>query len=394
MDNTRISIVEPQNNTILECVQGEESKNDRSEPMDIVMSKADHVEVSCSPARSTGVEIARRSARKARLFMLAIVLLIVVLVFISLALGRYPIEPADAFNMLLAQWFPIEETWSNQAEILYFNVRLPRIMMALLVGCCLSAAGASFQGTFQNPLASPDILGASQGAALGAAIAILLGAGSFAISMTAFAFSMITIVLVFIISSVARGNRIMVTILAGVMVSSLFSAGVSFCKLVADPTDQLPAITYWLMGSLTAVRLEDVVHVLPAMVIGCAVLIILRWRINILTMGDDEAATMGVNARRIRIIVTFMATLITATCVSVTGIIGWVGLVIPHLARMVVGCDYRRLMPTSMLMGAAFLLVVDDVSRLATTAEIPIGILTAFIGAPFFLYLILRRKKI
>lgn len=362
--------------------------------MDAVMPKTGHVKEPSSPASSSGTEIARKLARKARLFMFAIALLIVVLVFISLALGRYPIDPVDAFNMVLSQWFPIEQTWGDQAEILFFNVRLPRIIMALLVGCCLSAAGASFQGTFQNPLASPDILGASQGAALGAAIAILLGAGSFAISMTAFAFSMLTIVLVFFISSFARGNRIMVTILAGVMVSSLFSAGVSFCKLVADPTDQLPAITYWLMGSLTAIRLEDVIRVLPAMVIGCATLIVLRWRINILTMGDDEAATMGVNARRIRIVVTLMATLITATCVSVTGMIGWVGLVIPHLARMVVGCDYRKLMPASMLMGAAFLLIVDDVSRLATTAEIPIGILTAFIGAPFFLYLILRRKKI
>ena len=288
----------------------------------------------------------------------------------------------------------LDQTWTSQAEALFFNVRMPRIIMALLVGCCLAAAGAAFQGVFQNPLASPDILGASQGAALGAALGILAGLGSLGVSGLAFAFSMFTVLLVLVISNRAKGNRILVTVLAGVMVSSLFSAGVSFAKLVADPADQLPAITYWLMGSLTSIQMKDVAMVLPFMAVGLVVLFAMRWRINILTMGDDEAATMGVNAKRIRLVVTLAATLVTAASVAVTGMIGWVGLVIPHLCRMVVGCDYRKLMPASMLMGAGFLLVVDDVSRLLTTAEIPIGILTAFIGAPFFLYLITRKKKI
>ena len=198
---------------------------------------------------------------------------------------------------------------------LFFNVRLPRILLALMVGCCLACAGAAYQGTFQNPLVSPDILGASQGAAFGAAVAILLGVSSFTTSLLAFGFSLFTVLLVLLISSRARGNHMMVVVLAGVMVSSLFQAGVSYAKLVA-------------------------------------------------------------------------------ASVCVTGMIGWVGLVIPHLCRMLVGADYRRLIPASMLMGASFLLIVDDVARLATTAEIPIGILTAFVGAPFFLYLITRKKKL
>lgn len=350
---------------------------------------------------SPAEKVVRADNARMRLVTVLLVVFILAAFICSLMLGRFPIEVDQAFSMManrVTQFFAntnaVEPTWTAQAEALFFNVRMPRIIMALLVGCCLAAAGAAFQGVFQNPLASPDILGASQGAALGAAIAILVGMGSFGISAFAFVFSMVTVLLVLVISNRAKGNRILVTVLAGVMVSSLFSAGVSFAKLVADPADQLPAITYWLMGSLTSIQMKDVLMTLPFMAVGLVVLFVMRWRINILTMGDDEAATMGVNAHRIRLVVTLAATLVTAASVAVTGMIGWVGLVIPHLCRMVVGCDYRKLMPTSMLMGAGFLLIVDDVSRLLTTAEIPIGILTAFIGAPFFLYLITRKKKI
>ena len=332
--------------------------------------------------------------RKADVAIIALAVICVVAAGVSLILGKFPITPINAVSMLLNQlpFVDLEPTWTAQEQALFFNVRLPRVIMAMLVGCCLSAAGAAYQGTFQNPLTSPDILGASQGAALGAAIAILTGAGSLTISGMAFVFSLSTVFLVLLIASRARGNRVLVVVLAGVMVSSLMSAGVSFTKLVADPADQLPAITYWLMGSLTGVHLSDVALVIGPMAAGLLVLFVLRWRINILTMGDDEAETMGVNTRVTRVAVIFAATLVTASSVAVTGMIGWVGLVIPHLSRMLVGADYRRLMPTAMLMGSAFLMIVDDVSRLATTAEIPIGILTAFIGAPFFLYLITRKK--
>lgn len=325
---------------------------------------------------------------------MALGVLVVVATLASLMLGRFPITPAEAGGMLASQVVPIEPFWTSQQETLFFQVRLPRIVLALLVGCSLAAAGAAFQGTFQNPLVSPDILGASQGAAFGAAVAILLGLGAFGISAFAFAAAIVTVLLVLLVSSRAKGNHLMVVVLAGVMMSSLLQAAVSYTKLIADPTDQLAAITYWLMGSLTGAKPADLAMAAAPMAAGLLALFALRWRINILTMGDDEASTMGVNAQRVRIVVIFAATLVTAASVAVTGMIGWVGLVIPHFARMVIGCDYRKLLPASMLMGASFLLIVDDVARLATTSEIPIGILTAFVGAPFFLYLITRKKQL
>lgn len=333
-------------------------------------------------------------SKRANAIIAGLGVIVIVIAAISLMLGRYPIDPGQAIAMLVDQVIPLDQSWTDQQSTLFFNVRLPRILLALMVGCCLSVAGAAYQGTFQNPLVSPDILGASQGAAFGAAVAILWGFTAAMVSVSAFCFALLTVLLVLLISSRAKGNHMMVVVLSGVMVSSLFQAGVSYAKLVADPTDELADITYWLMGSLTGAKMAQVVTVFPILFVGCAVLFALRWRINILTMGDDEASTMGVNARLIRIVVIIAATFITAACVSVTGMIGWVGLVIPHLCRMLVGADYKKLIPASMLMGAGFLLLVDDIARLATTAEIPIGILTAFVGAPFFLYLITRRKRI
>ncbi len=334
------------------------------------------------------------ASRRAAFVVAVLAVFVVIAAAVSLLLGRYPIDPGQAVAMIVNCVTPLDQTWTDQQATLFFNVRLPRILLALMVGCCLSVAGAAYQGTFQNPLVSPDILGASQGAAFGAAVAILLGFTSVMVSVSAFCFALLTVLLVLLISARAKGNHMMVVVLAGVMVSSLFQAGVSYAKLVADPTDELADITYWLMGSLTGAKMSQVGAVFPILLAGCAVLFALRWRINILTMGDEEASTMGVNARLIRIVVIIAATFVTAACVSVTGMIGWVGLVIPHLCRMLVGADYRKLIPASMLMGAGFLLIVDDIARLATTAEIPIGILTAFVGAPFFLYLITRKRKL
>ncbi|MCI8451809.1 MAG: iron ABC transporter permease [Eggerthellaceae bacterium] len=360
------------------------------------MAKDERLAASASmrPGGDCGCPRASEAARRGRAVVAGLAVFVVVAAGVSLMLGRYPIDPLQAIAMLVDQIVPLPQTWTDQQATLFFNVRLPRVLLGLMVGCCLAVAGAAYQGTFQNPLVSPDILGASQGAAFGAALAILLGFSAAGVSLTAFAMALLTVFLVLLISARAKGNHMMVVVLAGVMVSSLFQAGVSYAKLVADPTDELADITYWLMGSLTSAKMSEVTTVFPLMLVGCAVLFALRWRINILTMGDDEAATMGVNARLIRIVVIVAATIVTASSVCVTGMIGWVGLVIPHLCRMLVGADYRRLIPASMLMGAGFLLVVDDVARLATTAEIPIGILTAFVGAPFFLYLITRRKKL
>jgi iron complex transport system permease protein len=308
----------------------------------------------------------------------------------SVTLGRYPIGLKELWGILVSQWVEMEPYWTKTQESLLLVHRLPRILLACLVGCSLAGAGAAYQGVFQNPMAAPDILGASSGAAFGAALAILMRLGTTGIMLFAFAGSILAVMLVMYIGDRAKGKRVLGLILSGIMVSSLLSSATSMIKLVADPEDQLPAITYWLMGSLNGTEPRDVWFVLLPMALGLVPLFCLRWRINILTLGDKEAATMGVSAGKLRAAVILCATLVTAAAVSVSGVIGWVGLVIPHLARRMVGNNYRHLMPVSMLLGAIFLLLVDNVSRSLFATEIPIGILTAYIGAPFFLYLITK----
>ncbi len=320
--------------------------------------------------------------------LLAVVLAAVAVV--SVALGRYPMSLREIGGILLSKLFPIEPFWMPVQESLLLQHRLPRIILACLVGCCLSAAGASYQGVFQNPMAAPDILGASSGAAFGAALAILLDLGRWMIVILAFAGSILTVLVVVYTANRARGKRVLGLVLSGIMIGSLVSSGTSFIKLVADPEDQLPAITYWLMGSLNGTLPKDVLLAVIPMAVGLVILLLLRWRINLLTLGDEEARTMGVNAGRVRLAVILCSTLITAASVAVSGVIGWVGLVIPHLTRRMVGNNYKRLLPASMLFGALFLLLVDDISRTLLATEIPIGILTSFIGAPFFIYLISR----
>jgi iron complex transport system permease protein len=321
--------------------------------------------------------------------------LLVVSVFVSFLLGRYPISVGQAFGILadgllskLGLPGRIPVTWTGTQASLLLNHRLPRIILACLVGCCLSSAGAAYQGVFQNPMAAPDILGASSGAAFGAALAILLHLGSAMVVVMAFCGSLLTVLLVIYTGSHLRGKKAVGLILAGIMIGSLVSSGTSFIKLVADPENELPAITYWLMGSLNGTKPSDVLFALIPMAVGTVPLLLLRWRINVLTLGDDECRTMGVNASRLRVAVILFATLITAASVSVSGTIGWIGLVIPHFSRRLVGNNYRKLLPVSMLFGAVFLLLVDDISRNLFTTEIPIGILTSVIGVPFFLYLI------
>lgn len=328
------------------------------------------------------------------LIILSLGIILILAIIVSFRIGRYPIYTNELLGILFSKLISIEPFWDIKIETVLFNVRLPRIALACLVGCCLSAAGAAYQGVFQNPMAAPDILGASAGAAFGAALAILNYGSSFMITSYAFGFSLLTVALVYLISKKAKGKNILGLILSGIMISSLFSAGTSFIKLVADPNDQLPAITYWLMGSLNGAKISEVGFVLIPMALGLVPLLLLRWRMNVLTMGDDEARTMGVNSNQIRLIVIICATLVTAASVSVSGMIGWVGLVIPHLTRKLVGNNFNVLMPATMLFGAIFLLLVDDVSRNLLTTEIPLGILTAFIGAPFFIYLITRTEEI
>jgi len=328
----------------------------------------------------------RRLRRKYFLTLMTMSILLVIGEIVSFMIGRYPVSIPQLIGFFKGEAAP-------QMRAILLNVRFPRVILSALVGSSLASAGAAYQGVFRNPMASPDILGASAGAATGAALAILQERPAQVVMIYAFVFSLGTIALVMFVSRLARGERLLGIILAGIMVSSLMGAVTSFIKLVADPNDILPEITYWLMGSLAKNGWREIRFVLIPMALGIIPLNMLSWRINLLTLSDSEAKTMGVNAGRVRYTIIVCATLVTAASVSVSGMIGWVGLVVPHLARKLVGNNYRHLLPASWLGGALFLLIVDNVSRNLLLTEIPIGILTSVIGAPFFIWLITRKGE-
>lgn len=317
--------------------------------------------------------------------------------FGSFWVGRYDVSPLQTLRILL-DWLlrvlsggrlSLAQTWQAREQAVVLNVRLPRVAAAALVGAALSTAGCAYQGMFRNPMVSPDLLGASTGAGFGAALGLLFGLSYGAITGLSFGFGLLAVLLAYLISRASRIQTTLAMVLAGVMISSLFTSGTSFIKLVADPTDQLPAITYWLMGALTSVKARDVRFAVWPIVLGLAPLWLLRWRINLLTVSEAEARSMGVDTARLRVVVVLCATLMTAGSVAISGMIGWVGLVIPHFGRMIFGQDYRKLIPASSLLGAVFLMVVDNLARTITTSEVPLGILTSFVGAPVFLYLIM-----
>ena len=276
---------------------------------------------------------------------------------------------------------------------LIWDIRMPRAILGAMVGGCLAVSGASFQGLFRNPLVSSGILGVSSGAGFGAALAIILFHGSTsAVYIFAFAFAMLAVLLSYLIGRVYNTTPTITLVLGGVVVSSIFSALISFAKYVADPYQQLPAIVFWLMGSLATARYHDILVAGIPMSIGIAGLLAIRWRINVLSMGDREAHSLGVNLAVDKGIVIICASLATAGAVCVSGIIGWVGLVIPHICRMIVGNDNRVLIPASLSLGACFLVLVDNVGRIITGSEMPLGILTALIGGPFFVWLLKKTK--
>lgn len=316
--------------------------------------------------------------------VLAVVLAVVF--FASLALGRFELAGA------LFSDDPLE---SSTAVNVLFGLRLPRVLAAACVGAMLAAAGCAYQGLFRNPMVSPDLLGASAGAGFGAALGILLSLGGAGVQVCAFAFGVCAVAASYFLSQgVSRGmNAVLVLVLCGMVVQNLFTAFTSAVKFMADPNSQLPEITFWLMGGLANVNRENVWWLVLPLVAGSAALHALRWRLNVMALGDEEALSLGVNVKRTRLAVVLAATLVTSSAVSVAGMVGWVGLIIPHLARFLVGPDHRVLLPASFLLGGSFLLVVDDVCRSIYTTEIPISILTAIIGAPLFVYLIYRQRR-
>ena len=332
---------------------------------------------------------ADRPKSKFRMKTIILIIVFIVVFFGSFMIGKYPIMPDELIRILLSKVLDIQQTWPDAAEKVVFSIRLPRVLAAGLVGASLAVAGVCYQGMFQNPMVSPGILGASSGAGCGAALAILMGLPYYGISFTAFLFGLGAVMLAYGISRISKINPILAMVLAGMLISSLFSSGTSFIKLVADTDETLPAITYWLMGSLVSIQPKDIAFAIGPVALGMIPLILLRWRINLLTVGEEEALSMGIDTSKLRLVVIVCATLLTAISVSISGVIGWVGLVIPHFCRMIFGYDYRRLIPTNMLFGATFLIFVDDVARNTITGEIPIGILTSFIGAPIFFYLIM-----
>jgi iron complex transport system permease protein len=315
-----------------------------------------------------------------------------VLILAAALVGAYPVSLAE---LAAAIWRRIAGAApEGRIDTVLFEVRFPRVLAAVLGGAALAGAGAAYQTLFRNPLVSPDILGVSTGAGLGAVLGIFLSLPVIGIQLIAFVMGLATVALVYAIASVVRGrDPILVLVLAGVVVGSLTGAAISLMKILADPYDQLPAIVFWLLGSFSAIRKGEVWTALPMVLIGLLPLLALRWRINVLSLGDEEAKALGVEAGRLRLAVIAAATLMTASVVAISGVIGWVGLVIPHIARMLVGPSFDRLLPTAMLMGASYLLLVDTLARTMARIEVPIGILTAILGAPFFLWLLLRGRE-
>lgn len=342
--------------------------------------------------------VANAAARKslARIpFVLAVAVAVVVaMVGVAFSVGQYPVAFGD---LLVIFWASITGSAHDVvpiAETIIYDVRGPRVLAALLVGAALAASGAAYQTLFRNPLVSPDILGVSAGAALGAVLAIFLSLNIWAIQGFAFAFGLVAVAAAYVIAAGLRGHDpILVLVLAGVVLGSLLGACIALIKYLADPYNQLPVITYWLLGSLSATSMDDVRASALPVLIGLAALWAVRWRITVLSLGDEEAAALGVSAARVRALVIAAATLVTAAVVSISGIIGWIGLVVPHVARMLVGPDFRVLFPVSVLLGAAFLLGVDTLARTSARIEIPLGVLTAFVGTPIFVWLLATARR-
>jgi len=317
-------------------------------------------------------------------------LTLAVLSFISTGIGRYPVSPGT-----LLTWALTGKCTDDNLPVILFNIRLPRLAGAMAAGGALAMSGAAYQGMFRNPMVSPDILGVSSGAGFGAALAILFSLPVAGIQVCSFVGGITAVMIAVSISkTIGRSHDpVLVLVLSGIIISSLFGALLSMLKYVADPDDKLPAITYWLMGSLANIRMNDLSVILPVLLAGSIPLMMVSWRLNVLSFGEDEARSLGVHTGWMRALVIVCSTLVTACIISYSGIIGWVGLIVPHLARFAAGPNHRLLLPTSFLFGAIFMLVVDTIARSVVSVEIPIGIITAILGAPFFIWFLKRSSQ-
>ena len=313
----------------------------------------------------------------------------------SFTIGHYPVSPWTAVGILFTKFFGLAGHWDPKMEIVILQIRLPRILAATIIGAGLSCSGAAYQGMFRNPMVSPDILGVSAGASFGAALSMLLCRNIVITQLAAFALGMVAVGITYLIGVVfsKSGVPILIMILCGILVGTLFHSFVSIITLVADANNTLPAITFWMMGSLAAISINDLVVASGPILLGMTGIYLLRWNLNVMAFGEEEARALGVRTNLMRIAIVCCATLATAAGVAIGGVIALVGLIVPHMARLIVGPNYRYLIPASILMGAAFLLCVDDLTRILFLTEIPIGIVTSILGAPLFLYLLLRSRK-
>lgn len=333
------------------------------------------------------------NARPLALVLAVLTVLVAALALAALCIGSYALPADQVLKILASRFTAIEQTWSAMAQGIVLTVRVPRVIAAILVGSALAVAGSAYQGIFRNPLVSPDLLGVSSGACIGAAAIILLGGGMASIQGAAFVGGIAAVALTISIPRLIRKESTIALVLSGVIVSGFCSSILGLLKYVADPEEDLPEIVYWQMGSLAKADFDAFVYAAPAIVVCIAVILLMRWRINVLSLGDHESKALGVNLKLERGIVIAFATLLTASAVGLAGTVGWVGLVLPHLARFLVGPNASRSLPVACVMAAGFMLIVDTLARFSGT-EIPLGILTGFIGTPFFIVLLAKQRGI
>lgn len=312
----------------------------------------------------------------------------------SVGMGRLYISPEDVVKILWNYWIPIEQTWTDQAESAIYMIRLPRVLSAMMIGAALALSGAAYQSVFKNPLVAPDMLGVSSGACVGASLAILFGLGSSFVQVWAFIGGLIAVSCAVSIPKIIGKNSIIMLVLSGIIVSGLMSSFLGIIKYLADSETQLPEITYWQLGSLVNVLWLNIISSGVPILFCILFMLLIRWRMNILTLGDVEIHMLGNSQGWLRYGIILAATILTACSVCISGTIGWVGLVIPHFSRMLVGPDNQKLIPLTVVLGAAFLLLIDTISRASINSEIPLSILTGLIGAPFYFYLLVRERLV
>lgn len=323
-------------------------------------------------------------------FIISVVILfalIVILFFISMSVGRYRIPFSD-----VVKYFTGQEVAAMPARVIAY-LRLPRTLLSALVGCALAVSGAIYQSAFNNKLVSPDLLGVSSGASVGACVAIWLGFSGVFVSLLSFAMGFIAVILTVLIAKIFKNKSNVVLLLAGIAVGGLMSSGVGLMKYLADDEMKLAEMTYWLLGDLSGTTMKEVRIMLPIVAISCVVTILTSWRVNIVSLGAKEAKSLGVNYKANMGILITVATLLTAGAISVSGTIGWIGLVVPNVVRLIVGSDNKKVLPLSMLSGAAFMIIVDMLARTLAPNEIPLSVITGIIGTPLFIYAIFKRRK-